>query len=140
MIHSIASDANTDQTLGFDRSVAGFAWTSRGTAFYFSAENETQAPVYALSTVKGASPKLLVNGFVGELSASVSGRALAFARSSLSAPAEIFFLADEKSKPMQLTHHADSRLNSVMLSTVEPFWFKSRDTTSVQAMYLPPQA
>jgi dipeptidyl aminopeptidase/acylaminoacyl peptidase len=137
MIQSTASGAGADRTAGFDRSVSAFAWASRGAVLYFSAENETQSPLYAVSAGKGTGPKLLADGFVGELSSAASGKAVAFARSTLSAPAEIFFLADDRAKPRQLTHH-DAQLNSVALSTVERFWFKSKDSTSIQAMYLPP--
>jgi dipeptidyl aminopeptidase/acylaminoacyl peptidase len=138
MIHSVDSGASADRTMGLDRSVSAFAWTSRGTALYFSAENEAQSPLYTLAVATGAAPRLLVNGFVGELSAMASGRALAFVRSSLAAPAEVFFSPDDRSGPRQLTHHADSLLGGVTLSAAESFWFRSSDATSVQAMYLPP--
>lgn len=138
MIQTIASGVSTDRTSVFDRSVSAFAWGSQGKAIYFTAENETQAPLYLLGVATGAAPKLLVNGFIGDLSGMASGQALAFARSSLSVPAEIFFLPDGKAKPRQLTHHTESLLKGAALAAVESFRFKSNDSTSVQAMYLPP--
>jgi dipeptidyl aminopeptidase/acylaminoacyl peptidase len=139
-VYSLASGAVSNRTAEFDRSVSGFAWSAKANALYFVAEDESQAPLYMLPAGQSANPKVLVTGFVGDMSATAASRAVAFTRSSLSAPSEVFFLPQGSAAPRQLTHHTDAVTASFRLSAVETFRFESTDSTSVQALYLPPPA
>jgi dipeptidyl aminopeptidase/acylaminoacyl peptidase len=138
MFHDVASGAASDRTATFDRSVSSFAWAEQGKSVYLIAEDEGQAPLYSLPISNRATPRIVARGFVGELSAIASGRAVAFTRSSLAAPAEAFFLSTRNAEARQLTRHTQPAMSTVGVSPMESFWFKSTDSTSVQALYIPP--
>jgi dipeptidyl aminopeptidase/acylaminoacyl peptidase len=138
MFHELTSGTVSDRTANFDRSVSSFAWAEQGKSVYLIAEEESQSPLFSLSISSGATPKVVTKGFIGDLSAKASDRAVAFTRSSLVAPAEVFFLSASSAEPRQLTRHTETVMSGVTVSQSETFWFKSSDSTSVQAMYLPP--
>jgi dipeptidyl aminopeptidase/acylaminoacyl peptidase len=138
MMYRTDSGEVSDATAGFDRSVASVSWAPNGKAVYFIAEDSLQAPLFELSTSAGASPRKVIDGFVGELSVSRSGKAIAFTRSSLAAPSEIFVAARAQAAPRQITRHAEPALSAIQLASPDSFWFKSKDSTSVQALFIPP--
>ncbi|MDP9147280.1 MAG: hypothetical protein M3N22_06445, partial [Acidobacteriota bacterium] len=110
MLYDRASGKTRDLSEGFDRSAEGLVWSTDSKRIFFTAENETLSPVYELSldepyNGKKSEPKRIVEGFNSTLSLSGDGKALAFERSSLSMPAEVFVTAGDGSNPRQVTHH-----------------------------------
>jgi len=136
MFQDVTSGKVSDRSATFDRSIVSFAWAEQGRSIYLIAENESQAPLYLLAVSDGATPERVAEGFIGDLSATPSSRAVAFTRSSLAAPAEAFFLSG--TEPRQLTHHTEPLMKSAGVSPTESFWFKSTDSTPIQALYIPP--
>ena len=128
---------------GFDRSAEELAWSADSKTIYFTAENETLQPVYALEARAGAQPKKVVaDGFNLGLSIAKDGKTIAFARTSLTLPAEVFVAQLSVAQPgesaKQLTHQNDSILANVEMNAPETFWFESTDGTRVEAMLLRP--
>jgi dipeptidyl aminopeptidase/acylaminoacyl peptidase len=122
----------------FDRSAANLNWSADSKTLYFLAENETLQPVYSMEPRAGAVPKKIVaDGFNMGLSISKDGKTLAFGRTGLALPGEIF-AAQPGEAAKQLTHHNDSILAGIELPTPESFWFDAADGTRVQAMLLRP--
>ena len=122
----------------FDRSAAELAWSADSKTLYFVAENETLKPVYSMEPRAGAVPKKIVaEGFNHELSISKDGKTIAFARTGLTLPGEIF-AAQPGGDAKQLTHHNDPILANIELPKPETFWFDSADGAKVQAMVLRP--
>ncbi len=72
------------------------------------------------------------------LTISSDGKALAFERTSLTVPAEVFVASSDGSDARQLTHHNESILAKLEMNAPETFWFESKDGTRVQAMMIRP--
>jgi len=138
MLHDLTSGKVSDRTATFDRSVSSFAWAEQGKSIYLIAEDQSQSPLYSLSVGDGATPTVVGKGFIGDLSAMTSSRAVAFTRSSLVTPAEAFFMSAPNEEPRQLTHHTELVMRNASVAPAESFWFKSTDATAVQALYVPP--
>jgi dipeptidyl aminopeptidase/acylaminoacyl peptidase len=124
---------------GFDRSANELAWSPDSKTIYFTAENETLQPVYAMAARAGATPKKIVaDGFNTGISFSADGRTLLFERTSWSMPFELFAAAGDGSGVHQITHHNDALLASLDMNPTETFWFAGADGTKVQAMLIRP--
>jgi dipeptidyl aminopeptidase/acylaminoacyl peptidase len=123
----------------FDRSANDLNWSADSKIIFFTAENETLQPIYAMEARAGAEPKKIVaDSFNTFLTISSDGKTLIFERTSLTAPAEIFTEASNGSGVRQLTHHNDEILAELDLPAPETFWFNSTDGARVQAMLLHP--
>jgi dipeptidyl aminopeptidase/acylaminoacyl peptidase len=124
---------------GFDRWVDELAWSADSKTIYFTAENETQKPVYAMAARAGAEPKkILADTYNSEISFSADGKTLVFTRTSLMMPAEVYAAASDGSGARQLTHHNDSILASLDMTPPETFWFDGAEGTKVQAILVRP--
>jgi dipeptidyl aminopeptidase/acylaminoacyl peptidase len=123
----------------FDRSADQLAWSADSKRIFFVAENETLQPVYAMEPRAGAQPqKIVAESFNTGLSVSKDGKTLAFERTSLTMPAELFTVKSDGSGAKQITHHNDSILAKVEMNAPETFWLVSADGVRVQAMVLAP--
>jgi dipeptidyl aminopeptidase/acylaminoacyl peptidase len=125
----------------FDRSAEGLVWSPDSKSIYFTAENETLAPVYSMSARTGAEPKkIVVEGFNTAVSLSADGKIMAFTRTSLTMPAEVFVASADGANPRQVTHHNDALLAKLDMNAPETFWFEGAGGSKVQAMLIrPPQ-
>jgi dipeptidyl aminopeptidase/acylaminoacyl peptidase len=123
----------------FDRSAHELAWSPDSKTLYFTAENETLQPVYAMAARAGAEPKKIVaEGFNAGISFSANGKTLVFARTSLTMPAELFAAAGDGSAVRQITHHNDAFLAALEMNAPETFWFDGAEGRKVQAMLIRP--
>src|SRR5467141_1204778 len=105
MLYDRAAGRIENLTETFDRSAEELAWSPDSQTIFFTAENETLRPVYATAARSGAVPKkVIAEGFNTGLTISGDGKSLAFERSSLSMPAEVFIAAADGSSTQQLTH------------------------------------
>jgi dipeptidyl aminopeptidase/acylaminoacyl peptidase len=123
----------------FDRSVAEIIWTPDSKTILFVAENETLNPVYSIAAQAGAEPKkVIAESFNTSISLSADGKTLAFERTSLAAPAEVFVANSDGSNVRQLSHQNDAALAALDLNAPETFWFDAADGVKIQAMILRP--
>jgi dipeptidyl aminopeptidase/acylaminoacyl peptidase len=133
------SGKNEELAAKFDRNAEGLAWSAGSKTIYFTAENETQQPVYAMEARVGAEPKQIIkDSFNLGLSLSKDGSTLIFGRTSLAMPAEVFAAKTDGSGVRQLTHQNDAVLAGVEMNAAETFWFEGADGTKVEAMLLRP--
>ncbi len=124
---------------GFDRSANELAWSPDSKTIYFTAENETQQPVYAMAARVGAEPKkIIADTYNTAISFSADGKTLVFERTSLTMPAEIFAAASDGSNVRQLTHQNESILAGLEMNAPETYWFDGAEGTKVQAMLIRP--
>jgi len=138
MLYDRQSGKNENLSEGFDRSADELAWSADSKTIYFTAENETLQPVYGMEARAKAQPvKVVTEGFNSGVSIARDGKTMAFERSSLAMPAEIF-VAHLGENAKQITHHNDSILANVEMNAPEAFWFDGADGTRVQAMVLRP--
>ena len=139
MLYDHQSGKTENLSESFDRSANELAWSADSKTIYFTAENETLHPIYAMAARAGAEPKKIVaEAFNTGLTLSADGETLAFERTSLTMPAELFAANTDGSNARQLTHHNDAILSKVEMNAPETFWFESKDGTRVQAMLIRP--
>jgi dipeptidyl aminopeptidase/acylaminoacyl peptidase len=130
---------NENISEGFDRSANELAWSADSKTIYFTAENETLQPVYAMAARAGAEPrKVITEGFNTGISLSGDGKTLVFERTSLTMPFEVFAAASDGSGVRQITHQNDAILASLEMNAAETFWFPGAGGTRVQAMLVRP--
>ena len=128
-----------DLTEKFDRSAEGLAWSPDSKTIYFTAENETLSPIYAVAASGGAEPKKIVaEGFNSGVSISHEGKFMAFERTSLTMPAEVFVATGDGTNAQQVTHHNDALLAKLDMNAPETFWFEGAGGSRVQAMLIRP--
>ena len=139
MLYDRQTGKSENLTESFDRSADELAWSADSKTILFTAENETLRPVYAMAAKPGAEPKkIITEGFNTGLTSSSDGKTLAFERSSLTMPAEIFVSADDGSGARQVTRLNESILAKVDMSAPETFWFEGADGKRVHAMMIRP--
>ncbi len=91
MLYERATGKITDMTPNFDRWVDSMAWSPDSKTVYFTAENEGEAPIYALNiTADNPWPQELVAGFNDSFMPTADGKLLVFDRMSIAAPNEIY--------------------------------------------------
>ena len=139
MLYDRQSGKNENLSEGFDRSANDLAWSADSKTIYFTAENETQQPVYAMAARAGAEPKkIIADGYNTAISFSADGKTLVFERASLTTPAEVFAASSDGTNPRQLTHQNDAILAGLEMNPPETFWFDGAEGTKVQAMLIRP--
>ncbi|MFI5097283.1 MAG: prolyl oligopeptidase family serine peptidase [Candidatus Acidiferrales bacterium] len=138
MLYDRQTGKSADLTAGFDRSANDLAWSPDSKTIYFTAENETLQPIYALEARAGAAPKKLLDGYNGAFSFSGDAAVLVAERTSLTSPSELFVAAGDGSGLKQLTHHNDAILAQLELNVPESFWFEGAEGTKVEAMVVRP--
>jgi dipeptidyl aminopeptidase/acylaminoacyl peptidase len=137
MLYDRQTGKNEDLSEKFDRSANDLAWSPDSKTIFFSAENETLRPIYAMAPRAGAEQKkVIADGYNLGFSLSSDGKTLVFERTSLAAPAELFTAASDGAGVRQLTHHNDAILASVEMNAPETFWFEGAAGTRVQAMLI----
>ena len=139
MLYDRATGQIEDLTKGFDRSADELLWSADSKTIYFTAENETLKPIYALAARAGAEPKkLIADSYNSGISLSSDGKTFVFERTSVTKPAEIFASASDGNDVRQITHQNDGILASVKMNEAETFWFEGAGGTRVQAMLIRP--
>jgi len=138
MLYDRQTGKSTDLTAGFDRSANDLAWSPDSKTIYFTAENETLQPIYAMEARAGAGPKKLLDGYNGAFSFNGDATVLVTERTSLISPPELFVAAGDASGLKQLTHHNDAILAQLEMNAPESFWFEGAEATKVEAMVVRP--
>jgi dipeptidyl aminopeptidase/acylaminoacyl peptidase len=139
MLYDRQNGKNESISDGFDRSANELSWSPDSKMLYFTAENETQQPVYAMAARAGAEPKkIIADTYNTGVSRSADGKTLTFERTSLTMPAEVFAAAGDGSNVRQLTHQNDQILAKLEMNAPETFWFDGAEGTKVQAMLIRP--
>jgi dipeptidyl aminopeptidase/acylaminoacyl peptidase len=125
----------------FDRSASGLAWSADSKDIFFTAENETLQPLYSVPACSCGEPKkVIAEGFNTAISLTHDGQVVAFERTSLTMPAEVFIASSDGSNVRQLSHQNDAILASLDMNAPETFWFDGANGTKVEAMLIrPPQ-
>ena len=139
MLYDRQSGKNENLSEGFDRSADELAWSPDSKTIYFTAEKETQKPVYVMVARAGAEPKkVIADTYNTAISFSADGKTMVFERMSLTLPAEIFVASSDGSNVRQLTHQNESILAGLEMNAPETFWFEGAAGTKVQAMLIRP--
>jgi dipeptidyl aminopeptidase/acylaminoacyl peptidase len=139
MLYDRQSGKTENLSERFDRSANELTWSADSKTIFFTAENETLQPIYAMAAQTGAEPKkVIAEGFNMGLTISADGKTLAFERASLTMPAELFVATSDGSSARQITHQNESILAKLEMNPPETFWFEGAEGTRVQAMMIRP--
>jgi len=139
MLYDRQGGKKENLTEGFDRSAEELEWSADSKMIFFTAENETQKPVYAMAARAGAEPKkIIADTYNTAISFSADGKTLVFERMNLAMPAEVFASASDGSNVRQLSHQNDAILAALEMNPPETFWFEGAEGTKVQAMLIRP--
>lgn len=139
MLYDRQNGKSENLSEAFDRSANELNWAADSKTIYFTAENETLQPVYAMAARAGAEPKKVVaDGSNTGLTISADGKTLSFERSSLTMPAELFVAGSDGSAVRQISHQNDGLLAKLEMNAAEMFWFEGAEGTRVQAMVIRP--
>jgi dipeptidyl aminopeptidase/acylaminoacyl peptidase len=107
-----------DLTPEFDQWVNAFAWAPDSDTIYFTAPERGRQPLFRTSVSKAKVEKAL-EGAIDDFQVTPDAKALAFTRSSLTQPAEIYRVAISGGTAIQLTHANDALLAELDLNPVE---------------------
>jgi dipeptidyl aminopeptidase/acylaminoacyl peptidase len=158
MLYDRATGQITDLTPNFDRWVDSMAWSPDSKTIYFTAENEGEAPIYAINvTAPNAWPQELVDGFNDSPAPAPDGKTLIFDQMSIAAPNEIYSaplvfpqcrMAVQPgsykypdcllSKARPLTALNDPVLSKIDMRPLESFWFNGAAKEKVQGFLVRP--
>src|ERR1700690_2583479 len=139
MIFDRASGKHTDLTEKFDRNVDGYEWTPDSKSIFLKAEDQTEMPIYSVAAAAGNMPaKVIADAFNMDFDLSRDGRTIAFTRTSLTLPPEIFTAKSDGSDVRQLSHHNAALLAQLKLSKAESFWFAGAEGAKVNGLLVRP--
>ena len=139
MLYDRASGKITNVTENFDRNVNSPEWSADSKTIYFQTEEKAQLPIYSLSITAGSAPKVVLgNSSNPDFTVSHDGRTIAFTRTTMAMPAEVFAANSDGSDVRQLTHMNGPLLAQLDLPHVEPFWFEGAEKTQVEGLLLRP--
>ena len=139
MLYERGSGKIENLSEGFDRSANDLAWSPDSGTIYFTAEDQTQQPIFAMKARADATPKkIIADTYNSAISLSADGKTLVFDRTSLTMPAEVFAAASDGSSARQLTHQNDAIRAGLEMNAPETFWFDGAEGAKVQAMLIRP--
>src|SRR5260370_5099391 len=139
MLYDRAAGRIENLTETFDRSAEELAWSPDSKTIYFTAEDETQKPIYAMAARFGAAPKkIIADTYNTGITFSADGKTLVFERTNLAMPAEIFAASSDGSNVRPHTHLNYAILSSLEMNAPETFWFDGAEAAKVQAMLIRP--
>ena len=139
MLYDRARRDSAEVADSFDRSVDEILWARDSKNIFFTAENELEQPVYQVSAAPGSAPREVLKDSVNQtISISKDGSTIAFSRSSLVAPEEIFIAHSDGSGVQQISQHNAARLALLDLNAAEPFWYEGADGARIEGMLIRP--
>jgi dipeptidyl aminopeptidase/acylaminoacyl peptidase len=158
MLYERATGKITDVSPNFDRWVDSMAWSPDSKTIYFTAENEGEAPIYAINvTAQNPWPMELVAGFNDSPTPTSDGKTLVFDRMSVAAPNEIYsaplmfpqcrmavppnsYSVPDclLSKAQPVTKMNEPVLSQIQMPPLEPYWFNGSLKDKVQGFVIKP--
>ncbi len=123
MLYDRQSGASKELTVGFDRNVGEMVWSPDSQSLLLVAEDEGRELIASISINGGVKPLIAKTASNG-ISLSSDGKTLAFTRSSLTMPAEVFIANADGSNARQLTNTNSNLLAQLELNPAEDFWFE----------------
>jgi dipeptidyl aminopeptidase/acylaminoacyl peptidase len=123
MLYDRKAGTSKELTAGFDRWVNEFVWAPDSQSLLIGAEDWGRELIGVASIQGGVKPLITKTASVG-LSLSADGRTLAFTRSSLTMPAEVFAAGSDGANARQLTQTNAALLAQLDLTPAEDFEFE----------------
>jgi dipeptidyl aminopeptidase/acylaminoacyl peptidase len=140
MLYDRQSGTAKELTAGFDRWVSELVWAPDSKRIFIVAEDRGREMI-GIAMIDGSGVRPLITGTTsGGLTISGDGATLAFTRSSLAEPAEIFRAQADGTKAAQLTRLNASLLASLDLTPAEEFSYAGARGAQIHGFIVkPPQ-
>lgn len=139
VLYERGSKQSINVTESFDRSVGEIVWGRDSNSLYFVAEDQTKQPIFQVAAASNSKPREITPGnYDADITLSGDGHTLAFARTSLVMPAEVFAADADGTRVRQLTHHNSAHLAQLEMPMPEPFWFDGAAGTHVEGLLIRP--
>jgi dipeptidyl aminopeptidase/acylaminoacyl peptidase len=139
MLYDRANGAVTNLSENFDRNVNSPEWSADSKSIFFQTEDQAELPVFSIAATGGSAPKVVLGDSANpDFDISRDGHLIAFTRTDLTMPAEVFIANSDGSHIRQLTHANSVLLSQLDLHRVEPFWFEGAEKTRVEALLVRP--
>jgi dipeptidyl aminopeptidase/acylaminoacyl peptidase len=140
-----ATGETRNATAHWDRSVGSFVWRPDGAAFYLTAEDHGQSPIWQLVLFDKQPLQFAPNLHADDLAVvnSERGQYLFYSRASIDRPSEIAAFDTLPSPKVELkgqpiTHMNDSLLSQIDMQPLESFTFKGANNEEVQGFMVKP--
>jgi dipeptidyl aminopeptidase/acylaminoacyl peptidase len=139
MLYDRKTGKQVNVTENFDESVGAFQWLPDSDGLYFQSEEKAEMPIYAVEAGANKKPRAVIpDGSNAEFDLSRNGRYLAFTRTSLTMPAEVFVANGDGQNVRQLTHQNGPLLAKLAMPVAESFWFAGAESTQVEGLLIRP--
>jgi dipeptidyl aminopeptidase/acylaminoacyl peptidase len=148
LVYTRRTGETRNATAHWDRSVGSFVWRPDGAAFYLTAEDHGQSPIWQL-VLFDEQPMEYARGLHADDLAVINytgNEQVFFTRQSIQAPNEIAYF-DNTADPsingpdfpaIQLTHMNDALLSQIDMQPLESFTFKGANNEEVQGFMVKP--
>jgi dipeptidyl aminopeptidase/acylaminoacyl peptidase len=145
LVYYKATGETRNATASWDRSAGSFAWRPDSRAFFVTAEEHGQSPIWQLVLYDKQPLEFAPGMHADDLAVinSDTGWYVFFSRASIDRPAEIAaidFLQSPKSKlnGQPITHMNDTLLSQIEMQPLESFTFKGANNDDVQGFIVKP--
>lgn len=119
-------------TKSLDRRIRSFEWHPDSHSLFFTFDTEGMTPLYTVSLESADITPVIEDEFrLNGFSISRDGGHLAYTKTSVTKPTELWLDRTDGSKPIQVTDQNHSFRLQIQAATAETFWFKSFDAREV---------
>jgi dipeptidyl aminopeptidase/acylaminoacyl peptidase len=116
-------------TQSWDRSIESFAWSRDGKTLFAATDHLGQHPLWAIDAATGRASAITGDGHVEAFS--VGPKRVIYTHSDLAHPADLYSVAFDGGKPLQLTHVNDADLAARALGEYRQFTFAGANGDNV---------
>jgi len=138
MLYERATGRTRSLTEALDTSVDSFVWSSDSRKLYLEADEKAAKPIWMVAVSGGSVTKVVEGAVNGEVSISRGDQVLAFARQTLSRPAEVYASSSDGRDMRVVTHMNDELFAGLDVSRPESVSYAGAEGTPVQMWILRP--
>lgn len=139
-LYIIAAEGGTPRavTPNFDRAASTVTWSRDGATLYFSSAHRTTSQIFGIPAA-GGEAKMISSGeaIINGVSFTSSADKVAFARSDLQHPADVYVSSVASFNPTKLTDH-NPQLKNIALGRSEVIKWKSKDGMEIEGILIYP--
>ncbi|MEW6744124.1 MAG: S9 family peptidase [Planctomycetota bacterium] len=139
IVHDRASGAKRVVADAWDRSVGEIAWSPDGKTLYVTADDMARRPLFAITVVSGEITKVVPSHHCTDLRVTAKGE-LVFCQDSLTSPAVVMACGSIGQDLRALSLQNRQRLDEVLMSTPEEFFFAGAGGDRIHSWLLKPVA
>ncbi|HEV2664104.1 MAG TPA: S9 family peptidase [Blastocatellia bacterium] len=135
MLYDRKAGTSKELSISFDRWVGELVWAPDSQSIFIGAEDRGRELI-GVASINGGIKPLIANTTSNGISLSSDGKTMAFTRSSLAAPAEVFAAKSDGSGARQLTQTNAALMAQLDLSPAEDFEYAGAKTPVVRTAKL----